>query len=161
MMKAAILAVVTLTSLTMTSPASPQRAIGTLPPGPTPVSAVPRSTPAPPMMNADLELSKTELERFRTAGLSGDGAAAEKVADYYGFILMSVSDELHWRTIAAEDGDPTAEYNLGVRLSDPSPHYDNARAIFWLKRARAAGVTGCEGPKLPGCVGELEILPGR
>jgi TPR repeat protein len=130
-------------------------------PVPTPPSPVPVGVPPPACMNCDLELPRQEIPGLKVKALSGDGVAAEKLARFYGFVLMSSADEYYWATVAAEDGNPKSEYNLGVLLSSDTKHQNRTRAIFWLERARAAGVTGCEGVSYPRCVGELKSLQRR
>jgi TPR repeat protein len=92
-------------------------------------------------MNSGLEIPEGELPNLEKAALDGDGAAALRLAQYYGFANVNRSEELYWLTISAEDGNPVGQYSLGFELATRERSDRNlARAVFWLRKAKAAGV---------------------
>ena len=100
------------------------------------------ATPPEDMMfgNAGYELSASEIARLGQAGLYGDGKAAFRLSLYYRFARPNSEKLAYWVEVAAEDGNPNAEYTYGFDLSRRSDENANRRAIFWLKKALKDGV---------------------
>jgi TPR repeat protein len=94
----------------------------------------------PSYLNSDAWIPMAERPKLEAKALAGDGDAAIKLATFYELIPMSDKDGTYWYTIAAEDGSPVGEYNLGFMLSNGGRDYNNMRAIFWLNKAKADGV---------------------
>jgi hypothetical protein len=91
------------------------------------------------MGNADAILTKVEVAKYSGEALDGSAAAAEKLANFYGFIILDFEKELYWLQIGAEDGDVNAMHSYWViaRLNeDPDVR---RRGLFWLKRAASLG----------------------
>jgi TPR repeat protein len=68
--------------------------------------------------------------------LAGSAIAAKKLITIY------KDDEKvirYWRVIAAENGDLVEQYNLWFVLSKERNPLSQKRALYWLKRAAAAG----------------------
>jgi TPR repeat protein len=77
---------------------------------------------------------------------------------YYALIVSDRGKYEYWTTVAAENGSPIGEYNLGHLLADRGGGADRRRAIYWLKKAALAGETGCENPSYASCVSLLRRL---
>jgi TPR repeat protein len=82
-----------------------------------------------------------QLKTVERAALLGDATAAHRLAGYD--LLCGNSErgreEAFWTEIAAQNGHPTSQYNLGCRLSYSRSPRDVLRSRFWLEKARANG----------------------
>ena len=55
--------------------------------------------------------------------------------------FLALDNQLHkyWLNIAAQNDNPTAQYGLGLELSDSHDHRERLRACYWLKKSKQAG----------------------
>ncbi len=126
---------------------------------PRPPVPVELSRPTPPHLNSDAEIAEVEIPGVERAALAGSPGAALKLALHFDLVKMSQAKYLYWITIAAENGSPIGEYSLGTILAGKSGDNNRLRAIYWLRRAKSDGDTGCESVKsYPGCIGLLQRL---
>ena len=104
------------------------------------------STPAPlvddpPPIPAVEQLTvsdASQLPKFEKAALLGSVPAALALNWYH---FKDRNYDGHWMCVAAENGDARAQSDCGLRLSRNSTDRQlQYRALFWLKRAQAAGV---------------------
>jgi TPR repeat protein len=61
------------------------------------------------------------------------------LSQYHYLVSLNEADDFRWLQVAAEDGNPTAEYSLGSRLRDSDGPQDKLRACFWFKQAKVNG----------------------
>ena len=86
--------------------------------------------------------SPPELQRLKLEAVKGSSEAAEKLSVYYGTVVQDYDQDLHWLTIAAEDGSVRAMQNLGVELRAYREagclrdEYTSVRAQFWLDKSK-------------------------
>ena len=82
---------------------------------------------------------------MKLARCKGMALAAFRLANYasYGtYARPKKESELYWATISAEDGLPAGSYQLGMILFDDDSDSSNVvRAEYWLKKAKAQGIT--------------------
>jgi hypothetical protein len=109
--------------------------------------------PPPAFLNSSLAVPKEQMVRLERAALGGDPEAALKLAMHFEFVRMDHAKSESWMTIAAENGSPIGEYSLGVDFGQKGGAQNRLRALYWLKKAKAAGETGC---KMSGCVSALQ-----
>ena len=95
----------------------------------------------PQSLNSDFDIATNQLPLLRSQALNGDAAAAYKLYLYYELVVISHSESLFWSTVSAEDGGAQGEYSLGFYLAHRPDPEEKLRAVFWLTKARAAGVT--------------------
>jgi hypothetical protein len=81
-----------------------------------------------------------QIPTFKMNALLGNPEAAHKLTLYYRWFHVNRTDELYWTTIAAENGSPDGEYDLGFVLAEDPSQKNIRRAEFWLNKAKAAGV---------------------
>jgi hypothetical protein len=82
----------------------------------------------------DVELPKLERE-----ALKGSPDAAFRLYRYHQSVRLDFKEGLFWAQIAAENGHPVGQYNLGfLWRNDPDPR-NRLRARFWLERAAEKG----------------------
>ena len=107
---------------------------------PSPVSGggKPPGTPAA-VTKQPLDIARAEIPKLQGEALDGSGAAAYRLAQYYGSAAFDQEEELYWMALAAENGDVRAAYGFGVLLSKRASERDRARARYWLIQARDAG----------------------
>ena len=96
-------------------------------------------------LNAGLDIPQNEIPVLQESALRGDGKAALRLAQFYGYKGDSVADR-YWLTISAEDGNAVGMNNLGVHLFqgfgkkwEKTDRKDSIRARFWLERAVQEG----------------------
>lgn len=92
-------------------------------------------------MGEAYNFSDTELKVLQDKGLQGDPEAARRLFLYYDLYKRDYKEGYFWKMIAAENGNPSGEYNYGFVLKDDPDPRNKKRAIFWLKRAAKHGVT--------------------
>jgi hypothetical protein len=116
------------------------------------------TNPPPVYLNKSLFIERDKIAPLKSQANHGDGLAAYNLAIYYGFVVKSQSEELHWAAVSAKTGYAEGEYLLGQIFAISSKSGDRNRAIYWLTRAKKSGMIGCEGVKYAGCIGGLEEL---
>jgi TPR repeat protein len=84
-------------------------------------------------------LSDAEIKKLQGKALSGAPEAAWRLSLFYDLYQHDYKEGRFWERIAAENGDPSGEYSLGLRLKEDRDPRNQERAIFWLKRASAKG----------------------
>jgi len=72
-------------------------------------SAMPRSA------NAEYQLTESQIADLAARANQGDTKAAMRLAFYYDFVAGDHDSADKWLRKAADDGDPKAQFNLGVR----------------------------------------------
>lgn len=93
----------------------------------------------PVMGNQAYVLSGDEIRALQDQALKGSPESALRLHLFYEFVRLDFAESLHWVRIAAENGDPVGQYNLGFKLrNDPDPR-NRIRARFWLERAAKNG----------------------
>ncbi|MGO4703403.1 tetratricopeptide repeat protein [Dyella sp. 2RAB6] len=88
---------------------------------------------------ADLTLRPDEVIRLSDEGWNGSGEAALRLSLYYASVKLDFDRSEYWTTIAAENGNAVAQYNVWVQLSESSNADDKKRAIFWLRKSAMQG----------------------
>ncbi|MEQ1513165.1 MAG: hypothetical protein ABL934_10885 [Lysobacteraceae bacterium] len=68
--------------------------------------------------------------------LLGDQKAAFQCVEHY---LKEPKPRRYWSQIAAENGDPIAQYNFALDLLSQKNSLEKKRAIYWLKKAAEKG----------------------
>ncbi len=89
-----------------------------------------------PRHNPDVS---AEIQALEQKALSGDRAAANRLAEIY--MKIGKVEERHWLEIGAENGDPVAQYNLADSILRKKDHSkaEHVRAMFWLGRSSMQG----------------------
>jgi TPR repeat protein len=101
-------------------------------------------TDKPVFGNSGFEIPEADQPKLEKMARSGDQDAALRLAAYYTWSFGAESGRVrkfYWLQIAAENGSPMGEYNLGFALSLGGPSQDLTRARFWLKKAHRDGVS--------------------
>ncbi len=93
----------------------------------------------PVNLNQDLVLTKQQLQKLSVEAMRGSSQAASKISVFYGFVLLNPMEERRWALIAAENGDPVAQYNVYEDFVDNDTVLDRERALFWLRKSANAG----------------------
>lgn len=93
----------------------------------------------PVNLNQDLALTKQQLQTLAVEAMSGSSKAASKISVFYGFVLLNPMEERRWALIAAENGDPVAQYNVYEDFVNNDTALDRERALFWLRKSANAG----------------------
>lgn len=88
---------------------------------------------------SSLTLRPDEVIKLSDEGWNGSGEAALRLSLYYGSVKLDLDRSEYWTTIAAENGNAVAQYNVWVQLSESSNADDKKRAIFWLKKSAKQG----------------------
>ena len=86
----------------------------------------------------DFNLSNEEINKYKILASSGNTEAANRLFRYYNIVALNYPEAIKWLTVAAENGDPLSQYNLGNLYSVP-PLSDNKVAIFWLEKSKLNG----------------------
>ena len=89
--------------------------------------------------NEAFDIPSQEFPQLESKALRGSGESAYRLSQYHFFITLNESEAWRWLLIAAEDGNPTAEYSLASRLSEHENPQDKLRACFWLTRVKGQG----------------------
>ena len=95
--------------------------------------------PAPEQEIQRWRLSEQTLPKFKQVAMRGSPNAAYKLYEHYTSPHSEPKERLFWATIAAQNGHPKAPYVLGKLMLKSDQPSDQERAIFWLKKAAAAG----------------------
>ncbi|HWA63302.1 MAG TPA: hypothetical protein VG939_18140 [Caulobacteraceae bacterium] len=90
--------------------------------------------------NGGWDLSQVEVGELVKRAARGDGGAAFRLSLYWRICHGNHARELYWLNVGARNGNASAEYNLGFDLARSGDAAQEARAIHWLKKAKAAGV---------------------
>jgi TPR repeat protein len=99
-----------------------------------------QNTPEQPVnLNQDLVLTQQQLRELAVEAMRGSSEAASKISIFYGFVLLNPIEERRWALIAAENGDPVAQYNVYEDFVNNDTALDRERALFWLKKSANAG----------------------
>lgn len=93
----------------------------------------------PVTLNQDLVLTKQQLQKLSVEAMRGSSEAASKISVFYGFVLLNQMEERRWALIAAENGDPVAQYNVYEDFVNNDTALDRERALFWLRKSANAG----------------------
>jgi TPR repeat protein len=96
--------------------------------------AVPAHTADRAGAGRSAELSKLERE-----ALLGDAKAAYQLLGKTALAGGGTSDSSYWLEVAAENGHPIAQYNLGAKLLGSVDPRDQVRSEYWLSRAAQSG----------------------
>lgn len=88
---------------------------------------------------SSLTLRPDEIIKLSDEGWNGSGEAALRLSLYYGSVKLDLDRSEYWTTIAAENGNAIAQYNVWVQLNESSNIDDKKRAIFWLKKSAEQG----------------------
>jgi len=113
-----------------------QQAIGQLPPT---AAGNPKTASAGRRV-----LSQREINDLTQQSMKGSGRAALALAEYYASGTFYPDTEIYWWSVAARNGSPQGQYRY-ARILAGMRGQDNLReAIRWMKKARAAHVTGAE-----------------
>lgn len=88
---------------------------------------------------SSLTLRPDEVVKLSDEGWNGSGEAALRLSLYYGSVKLDLDKSVYWTTIAAENGNAVAQYNLWVQLSESSNADDKKRAVFWLRQSAKQG----------------------
>lgn len=86
----------------------------------------------------DLNLFPPNSNKYRRA-MRGSSEPATKISVFYGFVLLNPIEERRWALIAAENGDPVAQYNVYENFMNNDTPLDRERALLWLRKLAAAG----------------------
>jgi TPR repeat protein len=90
-------------------------------------------------LNQDLVLTPQERLTLAVEAMRGSPEAATKISVFYGFVLLNPIEERRWALIAAENGNPVAQYNVYEDFMNNDTALDRERALFWLRKSAAAG----------------------
>ncbi|SFW28227.1 sel1 repeat family protein [Luteibacter sp. UNCMF366Tsu5.1] len=93
----------------------------------------------PVNLNQDLVLTQQQLQTLAVEAMRGSSEAASKISIFYGFVLLNPMEERRWALIAAENGDPVAQYNVYEDFMNNDTALDRERALFWLRKSANAG----------------------
>ena len=93
-------------------------------------------------LNDSYYLSESEISQLEIQVNSGDAEAAIRLSHYFGFYMQDREKDEFWMRKAAELGDATSQYNMGIILIGNDYETICEEAIYWLKKAKAAGVEG-------------------
>lgn len=77
---------------------------------------------------------------YKAAAYAGSGIAANALSTYYLKSDRTGEQDLYWRTISAENGDPVGQYSLAlVHLKQDGPYYSRRRGLYWLQKSASQG----------------------
>lgn len=98
-----------------------------------------KASEQPINLNQNLVLTPQERLTLAVEAMRGSSEAASKISVFYGFVLLNPIEERRWALIAAENGDPVAQYNVYEDFVNNDTALDRERALFWLRKSAAAG----------------------
>jgi len=93
----------------------------------------------PVNLNQDLVLTQQQLQTLAVEAMGGSSEAASKISVFYGFVVLNPMEKRRWALIAAENGDPVAQYNVYEDFMNNDTALDRERALFWLRKSASAG----------------------
>lgn len=103
-------------------------------------AAVAHIAPDQPVnLNQELVLTQRQRQTLAVEAMRGSAEAATRISVFYGFVLLNPMEERRWALIAAENGDPVAQFNVYEDFMNNDTALDRERALFWLKKSAAAG----------------------
>lgn len=77
---------------------------------------------------------------YKAAAYAGSGPAANALSTYYLKSDRAGEQDLYWRTISAENGDPVGQYSLAmIHLKQDGAYYSQRRGLYWLQKSAAQG----------------------
>ena len=115
------------------------------------------SSNKPSTGGAEFVIPDVEIPILERDALSGGVEEAVKLWLYYSFAHVDLQKYFYWLTIAAENGSPISQYNLGtllsqgaaqksivmgVTISQDADQKGKMRARYWLKKAEQSGISG-------------------
>jgi TPR repeat protein len=90
-------------------------------------------------LNQSLVLTPQQRLSLAVEAMRGSSDAATRISLFYGFVLLNPMEERRWALIAAENGDPVAQYNVYEDFMNNDTALDTERALFWLRKSAASG----------------------
>ncbi|MDF3983697.1 hypothetical protein P3W24_12240 [Luteibacter sp. PPL201] len=103
-------------------------------------AAVAHGAPDQPVnLNQNLVLTPQQRQTLAVEAMRGSAEAASRISVFYGFVLLNPMEERRWALIAAENGDPVAQFNVYEDFMNNDTALDRERALFWLRKSAAAG----------------------
>ena len=88
-------------------------------------------------------LTDEEREVLEKKSFDGDAAASFRLYEYYSLSNPNLEKEFQYLEVAATQGHPIAQYNLGclmTRIRGPyTPWYDLDKAIYWMEKSAKNG----------------------
>lgn len=93
--------------------------------------------------NYSIFLNQSQRTSLSTQASLGNGDAAYKLFEFYFFNDGDKDSALHWLSVAATNGNISAEYGLGMYYSGEIYHdpVDIKNAKYWFSQASANGDT--------------------
>lgn len=91
-------------------------------------------------MNSGLVIPDAQIQQVEVAALQGSKEAARRLVNHYDYGVGDHVQALYWAEIAAENGDPVAEFNYGTLLRLKTDQMSQVRARFWYLRAEQSGL---------------------
>lgn len=91
-----------------------------------------------PIIN-DLAIPENDLPHLENEAIEGSPDAALRLHLYYEVAHVDLKKSLFWARIAAENGSPVGQYDLGLKLQNNPDSRSRKRGNFWLKRAAENG----------------------
>ena len=85
------------------------------------------------------QIPKGDIPKLEAQALLGSGDAAYRLSQFYAFVAIDSKEADFWLNVAAQDDNSTAQYGLGLHLSDSSNERDHLRACYWLGRSKQKG----------------------
>lgn len=104
-------------------------------------------------MNADLSLTEAQISKLTQEATTGSNEAAIRLAFFYDFVKKDHSSAYLWFKKAADNGDKTTQYNLGVRSLGKGTKEACVEAEYWFSRARENGMSKAQKAldRMPDC----------
>ena len=93
----------------------------------------------PVMGNQTFALSGAEIAALERNANEGDCEAAQKLANYYGFVRSDQDKQIYWLRVGADAGDVTCQTNLAMLLQTKRESAADDDAFQYLKVAADAG----------------------
>lgn len=85
-------------------------------------------------------ISADRLSELKEIAADGNGQAALRLSLHYSSgINSSAKDAEFWRIVAAENGEPVAQYNIWFLMHESTDPLERRRALFWLKKSAEGG----------------------
>ncbi|HEX2592839.1 MAG TPA: hypothetical protein VHL34_15155, partial [Rhizomicrobium sp.] len=81
---------------------------------------------------------RVELADAKVQAMRGSVSAARRLSAFYA-ITHRPSDAIRWMTVAMENGDLDARFDLALQLSNAPDQLNRTRARFWFDKIVAEG----------------------
>ena len=94
-------------------------------------------------LGEEYRLSEGEIKILQGKALKGSPEAADRLYLYYELDRRDNTETLFWEKIAAENGSPKGQYNLGLRLSKRSRFKKSSKSHFLAGRRRGERDKAC------------------